>query len=865
MLVACQPNSIQGQNEQKWRTLKKEIDQDRRQGNASDILPKAELAYEAAEEAFGPADHRTLNALEDLAGLHARSGELGHAERLYLKAIGLRSGGLDLDSSQPIENEHNLALLYKTKNDLAGIYLAAGLLGEARGLIEDVSKSRSESFGDSHPNTLVSLGTFANLHSRQENYDEAIRLLSKIIKTTEERIEKDDPKLPVMGENRLLRYKQKLAEAYSAQGRHQEAETLHQRVLDRRIAKFGEEDLSTLSSMGQLALVSHRQGRYGESLALFEKVADQRRDIVGPYHPLTFSAELGAIYALIKLGRFDEAIAQLSESSQKRLVYTKSELTSARGAVRRSSILALQGIFQNVGMSLALEAQSKEAIELAGKLMLDWKQVEGPEIAFLARQIRSANDENTRQLAIEVKELRIRLTKLARGSGEQDELFNVLEELETKELELATVTDRLERTVASVDKIKQALPPRTAVIEFRQYRAADFDTGKEGEAYFAALLIQRNQEPKLVTTGEISSISRHLGTILDDHDSARSRQAAGALYDLLLSGLADDLNDVEKLYVAPDGILYLLPFDRLILPDGSYWGERIALRILPTSRELLSPEKSDTGFGLLALGGVNFESSDQDMMSGSSETGSTIEASRPSIEPAGIATVRGQIRDIFEEFDPLPGSQDEVERIAKLYREKRPEAPTHIWTGAAASESRLKSLDGLTSPPRILHIATHGFYLPEQFQNLSRPHLYSGIVLAAANQALEDKDLEEAESSEDGILYSIEAQDLDLEGTDLIVLSACETAKGVVDYSEGILGMVQALRIAGAKRILTTLWPVLDKPTAAFMETFYENWLNDAEEDAAVALDLTKKMFREHQNPDYRSPRVWAPFVLIGT
>jgi CHAT domain-containing protein len=76
--------------------------------------------------------------------------------------------------------------------------------------------------------------------------------------------------------------------------------------------------------------------------------------------------------------------------------------------------------------------------------------------------------------------------------------------------------------------------------------------------------------------------------------------------------------------------------------------------------------------------------------------------------------------------------------------------------------------------------------------------------------------------------------------------------------------MVHALRIAGAKQVLVTLWPVLDKPTAAFMETFYSLWLTDRDQDPAAALDATKELFRHHNNPAYRRPLVWAPFILIG-
>ncbi len=229
-----------------------------------------------------------------------------------------------------------------------------------------------------------------------------------------------------------------------------------------------------------------------------------------------------------------------------------------------------------------------------------------------------------------------------------------------------------------------------------------------------------------------------------------------------------------------------------------------------------------------------------------------------------VEATREQVRSIFEAFEPLEATGEEIVRIERIYREHRPDDPVTVWTGKSASETSLKTLKGLKHPPWVLHVAIRGFYLPEPLQTLARPQLYSGLVMAGANNYLDLDDDETAVRPEDGILYSLEAQDLNLEGTELVVLSVCDTGKGVIDYSEGIVGMVQALRIAGARQILMTLWPVLDKPTAAFMESFYENWLTLPDQDVVVVLDATKEAFRQHDNPSYRRSQVWAPFVLIG-
>jgi CHAT domain-containing protein len=130
-----------------------------------------------------------------------------------------------------------------------------------------------------------------------------------------------------------------------------------------------------------------------------------------------------------------------------------------------------------------------------------------------------------------------------------------------------------------------------------------------------------------------------------------------------------------------------------------------------------------------------------------------------------------------------------VERIADLYQLAR-QGQAEVWRGADAREGKLKSLD---EAPRILHLATHGFYLSPG-QGVESPLLLSGLALTGANQGLAGKADREGE---DGVLYSLEALGLNLQGTELVTLSACDTGKGAVDYSEGVYGLVRALRVAG--------------------------------------------------------------------
>ncbi|MCP4351238.1 MAG: CHAT domain-containing protein, partial [Desulfobacterales bacterium] len=113
--------------------------------------------------------------------------------------------------------------------------------------------------------------------------------------------------------------------------------------------------------------------------------------------------------------------------------------------------------------------------------------------------------------------------------------------------------------------------------------------------------------------------------------------------------------------------------------------------------------------------------------------------------------------------------------------------------------------------------------------------------------------------------YSIEVAGMNLQGTELVSLSACDTGKGVADYSEGVYGLVRAFRTAGAQNVLMTLTPVGDKSSRAFMTKFYEIWLSSEDNiPPSDALHQTRLFFISHKNEDYRDPKIWSPYVLIG-
>jgi CHAT domain-containing protein len=404
----------------------------------------------------------------------------------------------------------------------------------------------------------------------------------------------------------------------------------------------------------------------------------------------------------------------------------------------------------------------------------------------------------------------------------------------------------------SLRDLQHTLPDRTALLEIRQYRPRAFAAASNIAAPHWAGLLLTQDSIRVLDLGPAAETSQQIAAILTDVDGVAGRSAAQALYRQLFGRLEDKLAGLDRLYLAPDGVLHLAPFDALLDGTGHRLVERLDVRLLETGRDLLRLDPDHPAKGLLALGGIDFgplpvSGPPSPSVAASSPTPDAIILAQTAAEAAAqqraAATLRGG-------FGPLAASRGEIEAIGNEYRVDRRDEPVELWTAEEASEARLKAL---LRPPRVLHLATHGFYRAAD-EPRERPMLLSGVALAGANRALRD-------AGEDGILYAIEAQGLNLEGTELVVLSACETAKGQIDYAEGVSGLVRAFRTAGVRYLLVALRPVGDYGASNFMQRFYYHWLAQARSDPAAALRAAQ--LEAITAPDFRDP-TWAYFALIG-
>ena len=415
---------------------------------------------------------------------------------------------------------------------------------------------------------------------------------------------------------------------------------------------------------------------------------------------------------------------------------------------------------------------------------------------------------------------------------------------------------RVQSLPITLTAVQSAIPTGTVLIEFARYRPAPATLPTPQAPRYAAYVLPSDGDPQWVDLGEAAPLDRTIETWrLALRDSGRTdvRRLARVVDAALMQPIRTLLGRSHHLLISPDGALNLMPFAALVDEHDRYLVERFVITYLTSGRDLLRLQ-----------------------VPRNSKSPSVVVADPDFGDPAVLAGSVERVDDSQIFFGPLPGVSEEVRALRKLL----PQAA--FLTKDHATERALKGVSG----PRLLHIATHGFFLNDRpFANdpsmssqpsqptatgrispkdpdrtrlgkfaahIENPLLRSGLALAGANRGGRDGD--------DGLLTALEAAGLDLWGTKLVVLAACDTGVGEVKIGDGVYGLRRALVLAGAESQMISLWPVSDRGTRDLVVGFYQRLLgDDARGEALRQVQLQMLRGTRHTHPYY-----WASFILSG-
>ncbi len=865
------------------------------QGHYAEAQAQLEGLLAFAREQLGDAHPSTLTLLNNLAGVERLNDQPLLAERHYREVLDAYTRLHGAAHPLTLAVRNNLALLFENQ----GFYdLAEPLLDEGTELAE-------ASQGALASTTLAYQNNLALLHESQGRFELAERGYLATLQRYIERYGEEHPETQVVRNN--------LAYLYLLDRRYEAAAQLMQRVLDGWTAQYGAEHPKRLKALNTLARVRHRQGQLVEAEVLFEEALSTRRRLFGEGHRDTIRSLIDQANLFLDQGRHDEALAQLQhtrELAEQNLgeehPYTFEVLNALAGVLRGEARLTLeQTLFERrtryfdrllwVAGSDAREGYLRlhrgeldryldlltqgDAARSARALLGVSLQRKGLLLKVAAETIqvaRMSDDPALRSLTDGLNEARKGIAALTlAGPGDGDPAAHhakvaALEaQIQRLEAQLGQASGRFRRTIASYgpEAVEAALPEGAALVDFQLYRDTDgqeqmlasvLDKGSGVPVYHRVLLGPMAALRGLVTEFRL---------LIQDVDATDDEvnELGYELYQVLWAPLEPLLGDGERVFLAPDDVLHILPFAALSDADGSYLLERYDLHMLTTPRDLLGKEMHVTGNDYLIIAGPDY---DTEAVLGSDQL-QEFRRSRSAKLQRGVRLASRGLRGL--RFSSLPGAEREGRIIEQQASEQQ--RPSTIYLKLEAQEQVLRDMQ---RAPAVLHMATHGFFLAPD-DGLKRrllkaqrgleeelpppgdnPLLRSGLAFAGVNSNAPF--LGEIDTDNDGVLTALEVLGLNLDGNKLAVLSACETGLGEIHEGEGVFGLRRSFLLSGSEAVVTSLWEVSDAGTQALMSTFYKHLLGG--EDAHQALRNTQLELLGSDRWGY--PYVWSSFMIVG-
>ncbi len=831
--------------------------------------PLLQHALAIREVALGRSHPLVADSLINLAVNFYQQGLYGRVEELHERALAIR---------EAVFGRHH-PLVADSLHHLANLYAAQGAYARAEPLLERALAIDEPIYGKHHHYVAYSLSDLGNLYVAQGAYARAEPVLQRALGIWETSGGKRHPL--------VARSLSDLGNLYQAQGLYRRAEPLHERALALREAAFGKHHPTVAESLTHLASLYSAQGLYGQARPLYERALAIQEATLGKSHPEL--AETLNHLAVVHLARhrlaealplFTRAFAMSEQRlRQEALGFSETRLASFLQILRADEerLYALLRAHPD-------DAQVRR-LALGAALLLKGRSVE--ELADISRTVHRSLGARDLDTLEQLKGLRTQLAQLSlQGHGSlpptayQQRLAGLTEQSAALEDELARRSAPL-RALATlpspaeiVDRVAAALPEGGALVEFITYVDRPLVTRP------GARKSQRPSSPRylaLVLFPDATIHFRDLGPAepidmaasgLRDALANRDTTFHGptqALYQHVFQPLLPLLKDTHRLFLAPDGQLALVPF--ATLHDGhQFLVDAFDFTYVPSGRSLLPRSEQSPPGSVVVLADPDFSAPLQALPGSQGKAPGLAERST-SIERFYSSLREGQEQRSWATA-PLPGTRQEAEAIQRLL----PQA--QLFLGPEATKERLLRLP----PPGILHLATHGFFLEDapvptasramvHFGALGEdpaaprppdPLLRSGLVLAGARTPAASESSLAPAPLDDMLVTALELAGLNLWGTQLVVLSACDTGRGDVKLGQGVYGLRRAFLVAGAETVVMSLWKVNDETTSALMEAYYRHLL--AGQGRAAALrEAMRELRRTHPHPHH-----WAPFIAMG-
>ena len=755
------------------------------------------------KEALGPQHPLFAMSLNNLAMLHKIQGAYDEAEKGFIQALAISESVLG------VEHPHLATCL----GNLAGLYQAQGAYEKAKPLLERALTIHERALNPDHPNIALGLNNLATLYLTVRSYSEAEPLLDRALAIQERRLGPTHPSVANSLNN--------LAVLYSHQKMYKKATSSYIRSMEIFKDALGAEHPRVAMVMNNLAVLYGVQGAHEEAERLHAQSVAIYESTLGPHHPSLAHSTLSLAVSRHDRGEHDAAMKPHWKSLNIESENIAHVLVVASEG-RRLSYASRLSRSLNYAISLHLQVAPDHGPigNLALTAVLRRKGRVQDLVAQSNMALRNSLPGHALPLLDDLMDIESQIaTQSSRGPSKTggatfgrrlNELQEKKRDLWSKLAESSGLVEALS-SPPTIEGVQQALSPNSALVEFVRYIPQHDNAGvhlrkhdpKPGSRYAAYLVFPDHFD--WVDLGPAGPIEQHVRAF---RKALQTKQTIPTdLYDAVMQPVVAILGSTDRVIIAPAGALSLVPFGAL--HDGTrYMVEKYELRYVTTGRDLLEPPRSR----VVATNPV------------------TIVAN-----PAGAF---------------LPDAELEAKFLEGVF------PGTRILRAEQATETNVRAVER----PLILHMATHGFF-GEARNERDNPMFRSGLYMADIEQVEVDR------QHDDGRLTAYEVSGMDLRGTQLVVLSACETGMGAAVMSEGkelmsegMFGLRRAFVTAGARTTVMSLWEVSGATAQATTRAFYSKLAEGqgpGEAMQAVQLELL-------QTEEHAHPKDWAVFVVSG-
>ena len=755
------------------------------------------------EQLFGKDYSDNALSLQNLANTYQQMGDYSNALPLFQRASEIAKKAL----ANGLELDFNYAF---SLNYIAFLYQAMGQYSEALPLLQNALAITKKSLGEEHPFYARDLNNLAVLYENMHRYNTALYYYQKVLKIRRKILGEAHPEYATSLDN--------LACLYKKMGKYDIAIQLCRQGLEIRKNKLGERSPAYATSLNSLGELYMYQRKYDTAAVLLRQSLNIRKHVLGHENP-DYVKSLNSLGLLnMATGSNTNAAALFAEANNielKHIWHTYTSLSEQeklnlinKEYLQFSYLPSL--LYKNSKISSAILQQVYgNEIALKGMVLDDQKE--------MLKSIRQSGD----SLALRQYE-QWRFNKAFLGNqfllpaAKRISYFQSLEE-NTNQLEqqlsrssVAFLNHQQTQSITTSDIFNKLVKGEAAIefIKFQLYNKKWTDS----IIYAALLLLPGDSIPKFIPLFEEkklrnllqSSTVNQLYPVTNNLSNSTAKRSS--LFNLIWKPLEKYLTGVKKVNYAPTGLLHRIAFQALSYDSSNLLIDKYQLTQLLNTAYLASQSQTSKPGSIILWGNIqyDFQTNNPDSKTYAGTQNGKLTKVNPytklitstfNFYTSDTRHLRGN------KFGKLPGTKLEIQNINDLFLNKGINALRESDT--IATEEAFKALDG-KSPP-IIHLATHGFFLPvkkDKSKNTStdnsftiqeNPMFRSGLVLAGGNPAWKGE--QTMAGKEDGILTAYEIAQMDLSNTNLVVLSACNTALGDIEGNEGVIGLQRAFKM----------------------------------------------------------------------